>query len=320
MAVQASSMLIGMAAAGFIGAAIGTVRTQRDARFEEKWMATAHRWFFGTLYALQPKRIASVPYLLWHVTRDLLRGGTHVPDPARTYSRPDTFGGICKNPTADTVLAAARLGFFPWCHFGPLKWWTRKERMVLFFDEHHISKRLRRDMRKTTLRVTFDHAFEDVIRACAGHRSYNRHSLTWITPEIMRLYTDLHLRGHAHSFEVWNVYGELVGGGYGLSIGRVFVTESQFSHEPNTSKMGFALFNYHLAKWGYVLNDGKDFTPTINAMGFRLIPRAEFETIMSEHAQEGGRTGKWSVDATLAEVAAWEPKSPAAKAVADKAA
>jgi leucyl/phenylalanyl-tRNA--protein transferase len=136
----------------------------------------------------------------------------------------------------------------------------------------------------------------------------------------MRLYTDLHRRGHAHSFEVWNVYGELVGGGYGLSIGRVFVTESQFSHEPNTSKMGFALFNYHLAKWGYVLNDGKDFTPTIDAMGFRLIPRAEFEAILKEHAHGGGRAGKWSVEATLAEVAGWEPKGPASKATANKAA
>ncbi len=184
--------------------------------------------------------------------------------------------------------------------------------MVLFFDEHHISKRLRRDMRKATYRITFDHAFEDVIRACAGHRSYNRHSLTWITPEIMRLYTDLHRRGHAHSFEVWNAAGVLVGGGYGLSVGRIFFTESQFSHEPNTSKMGFALFNYHLAKWGYVLNDGKDFTPTIDAMGFRLIPRAEFEAILKENAHDGGHGGKWSVEATLAEVAAWEPKGPAA--------
>jgi leucyl/phenylalanyl-tRNA--protein transferase len=319
-AQQATSMLVSMAAAGLIAAAITTTRPRRDQLFQEKWSIMLQRWLLGTAYALKPSRIGNVPYLLWYAALDILRGSTRVPAPARTYSRPDTFGGICKNPTADTVLAAARLGFFPWCHFGPLKWWTRKERMVLFFDEHHISKRLRRDMKKANYTFTFDQAFDDVILACAGHRSYNRHSLTWITPQIMRLYTDLHRRGHAHSFEVWNMGGELVGGGYGLSIGRVFVTESQFSHEPNTSKMGFALFNYHLAKWGYVLNDGKDFTPTIDAMGFRLIPRAEFEAIMNEHAQNGGRTGKWSVEATLAEVAAWEPKGLASKAVADKAA
>lgn len=306
-------MLVGMAAAGLIAAAITTTRARRDEIFEEKWSVMMQRWLLGTAYALKPNRIGNVPYLLWYAALDILRGGTRVPDPARTYSRPDTFGGICRDPSADTVLAAARLGFFPWCHFGPLKWWTREERMVLFFDEHHIGKRLRRDMKKANYTFTFDQAFDDVIRACAGHRSYNRHSLTWITPQIMALYTELHRRGHAHSFEVWNAEGKLVGGGYGLSMGRVFVTESQFSWEPNTSKMAFALFNYHLAKWGYVLNDGKDFTPTIDAMGFRLIPRAEFEAIMREHAQGNDRVGKWAVESDLAEVAGWEPKGPSVK-------
>jgi leucyl/phenylalanyl-tRNA--protein transferase len=192
--------------------------------------------------------------------------------------------------------------------------------MVLFFDEHHIAKRLRRDMRKSPYRVTFDGAFEEVIHACAGRRSYNRHALTWITPQIMRLYTDLFDQGHAHSFEVWNADGELVGGGYGLATGRVFFTESQFSLEPNTSKMGFAVLNYHLAKWGYVLNDGKDWTPTIDAMGFRLIPRAEFEAILRENASSGGRNGKWAIEADLAEVAGWEPKGRQASESRGKAA
>jgi leucyl/phenylalanyl-tRNA--protein transferase len=84
--------------------------------------------------------------------------------------------------------------------------------------------------------------------------------------------------------------------------------------------MGFALFNYHLAKWGYVLNDGKDFTPTIDAMGFRLIPRSEFEAILKEHAHAGGHAGKWPVEATLAEVAAWEPKGASSKPDQPKAA
>jgi leucyl/phenylalanyl-tRNA--protein transferase len=312
-------------------AAFGKSGARRDALFRESFWAAARRWLYGAVYALMPQRIASLPQLLWHSAVDILRGGTPVPDPARTRATPNTFGGVCRDPSAETVLAAARLGFFPWCHFGPLKWWTRKERMVLFFDEHHMSKRLRRDMRKAAYRVTFDEAFDDVIAACAGRRSYNRHSLTWITPQIMRLYAELFDLGHAHSFEVWNEAGELVGGGYGLSVGRVFITESQFSREPNTSKIGFAVLNYHLAKWGYVLNDGKDFTPTIEAMGFRLIPRAEFEAILREHANIGigpgtfisraefevvqkwhastaGRPGRWAVEAKLAEVAGWEPK------------
>lgn len=293
---------------------------RRDALYRETWDAKIQRWILGSAYALMPARVASLPHLLAHCAIDMLRGGTPVPDQKRTQPRPDTFGGVCRNISAATVLAAARLGFFPWCHVGPLKWWTRKQRMVLFFDQHHIGKRLRRDMKKAPYRITFDEAFPEVIKACAGRRSYNSHALTWITPQIMRLYTDLFDQGHAHSFEVWNAAGELVGGGYGLSTGRIFFTKSQFSLEPNTSKMGFALFNYHLAKWGYVLNDGKDFTPTIDAMGFRLIPRAEFEAILKEHAGSGGKTGKWAVEASLAEAGGWEPKGPPAKQAKSNAA
>jgi leucyl/phenylalanyl-tRNA---protein transferase len=289
---------------------------RRRALFHESWNARLHRWALGTAFALMPSRIANVPFLLFHCARDLLRGGTRVPDQKRTHARPDTFGGVCRNPCAQTILAAARLGFFPWCHLGPLKWWTREERMVLFFDEHHISKNQRRDMKRLPYRVTFDEAFEDVIRACAGHRSYNSHSLTWITPQIMQLYSDLFDQGHAHSFEVWNEAGDLVGGGYGVSIGRIFVTESMFSLETNTSKMGFAVFNYHLAKWGYVLNDGKNFSRAMDAMGFRRIHRAEFEAILAENATTGGKSGKWTTEASLSDVATWRPKAAAKKAAA----
>ena len=294
-------------------------RSLRDELFRESWNGWAQRWVLGAAYALKPELIGAAPHMVWHVARDLLRGGTVVPDRRRTEPLPDTFGGVARDITADTVLAAAREGFFPWCHCGPLKWWTREKRMVLFFPEYHIAKRLRRDMKKAPYRVTLDQAFDEVIAACAGHRSYNHHSLTWITPRIMRLYADLFDRGHAHSFEVWDGEGKLVGGGYGLSVGRVFMTESQFSLAPNTSKMGFAVLNYHLAKWGYVVNDGKDFTPTIDAMGFRLIPRAEYESILDAHGavgEVGGKIGRWSVEADLATVASWEPKDTATHAAA----
>lgn len=277
--------------------------------YREGFAGVMSRWIYGIAYSVMPKRIAEIPPLLVNMARDLMRGGTRVPDQART-SKPDTFGGVCRDPSPETILAAARLGFFPWCHVGPLKWWTRENRMVLFFPEHHMAKRLRREMRKAKARVTFDEAFEEVIVACAGRRSYNRHSLTWITPQIMRLYTRLFEQGHAHSFEVWSEDGRLVGGGYGLSVGRVFCTESQFSLESNTSKMGFAVLNYHLARWGYVLNDGKDPTPTIDAMGFRQIPRAEFEAILRDNTavgEMGGPVGRWSVEADIAKVAGWQP-------------
>lgn len=276
---------------------------RRRRLFRESPKAKLLRWIMGTAYACHPKRIADLPFLIWHTAVDMARGGTPLPSSATTHARPDTFAGVARDITPERVITAARRGFFPWCHVGPLKWWTRSERMVLFLGEHHIGKRLRREMRKTQLRVTFDEAFDEVIKACAEPRK-GRPQLTWITPQIMRLYAALHDLGFAHSFEVWSADGRLVGGGYGIAVGRVFYTESQFSRESNTSKMGFACLNYHLAKWGFVLNDGKDFTATIDAMGFRSIPRAEFETILAEHGAAGGHPRPWVVEADLATIAA----------------
>lgn len=269
---------------------------RRAAVFRETPAETLRRWVLGLAYALQPSRIGDVPFLILGMARDALRGGTRVPEQSRTLSRPDTFGGICRGLSPETILEAGRLGFYPWCHVGPLKWWTRAERMVLLLPGHHIAKRFRPMMKKSNRRVTFDTAFDEVIRACAEPRSNRAHALTWITPRIMSLYSELHRQGHAHSVEVWDEEGNLIGGSYGLAVGRVFITESQFFREPNASKMGYHVLNHHLAKWGFVLNDNKGWTEATERMGFRLIPRTGFESLLSQHAHTPLRTGKWTVE------------------------
>jgi leucyl/phenylalanyl-tRNA--protein transferase len=123
----------------------------------------------------------------------------------------------------------------------------------------------------------------------------------------MRAYGELFDAGFVHSFEVWNDQDELVGGGYGVAIGRIFFTESQFSHESNTSKLGFTVLNWHLAKWGFLVNDGKWETPTIREMGFRLIPRAEFLRVLALGTEEEGKFGRWQVEVPANVVAAWQP-------------
>ena len=286
-----------------------TTETRRNELFRETPLQRALRWVLGLAYACKPKRLAALPYLWLWCALDMARGGTRVPDPARVKIIPDTFGGVARAISPETILAAARKGFFPWCHVGPLKWWTREQRMVLKPGDFRISKTTKRLMKKSAYRVTFDTAFDDVIKACAGRRKNRLYGLTWITPKMMRLYAGLHDMGAAHSFEVWNGEGELVGGGYGISIGRCFFTESQFSLESNTSKMGFATLTYHLAKWGYVLNDGKDWTPTIEEAGFQLVPRAEFEGLMGEHGQGPSPAVAWNVEADLATVSLWDGKS-----------
>jgi leucyl/phenylalanyl-tRNA--protein transferase len=130
----------------------------------------------------------------------------------------------------------------------------------------------------------------------------------------MHAFARLHDLGHAHSFEVWNAEGELAGGGYGLALGDVFFTESQFSKESDTSKLGFTVFNYHLAKWGFALNDGKALTPTTRDQGFREIPRAEFRALLDRHGSMPSRVGRWTADGTVKEVAEWQPGRTRAQA------
>jgi leucyl/phenylalanyl-tRNA--protein transferase len=269
----------------------------------ETLLDVAKRWVLGIAYALQPQRIASVPHVLLWTAMDLLQGGTREPNQSRTRSRPDTFGGVVRDLTPESYLAALRLGFFPWAHCGPLKWWTRSKRMVLFFPELHVSRKLRRLVTSGKYRVTFDTAFDEVVEACRAPRAYNWHTLTWITPRFASLFSKLHRKGHAHSFEVWNSDGELVGGGFGTAVGRIFIGESMFSLEPETSKLAAAVLYAHLETWGFALVDARDFTPVLAKAGYREISRAEYEALLEQHANEPDRLGPWSVEPGTAETA-----------------
>jgi leucyl/phenylalanyl-tRNA--protein transferase len=278
--------------------------TLRGRLFRESPSGKLERWALGVAFTLQPDRIAGVPGIarVWLADRfDTSRG---LPDPERALASPRGLAGIVHDFSSATILEACRRTLFPFAHIGPLKWWSPAERCVLYFDEFHIAKRLRRQMRQQRYRVTFDRDFDGVIKACAGRRDGKWH-LTWITPRIMHAYARLFDEGHAHSFEVWDESGRLVGGGYGLAVGSVFMTESQFSLEPNTSKIGFTVLNWHLARWGFAINDGKDPTPTIDGMGFRPVPRAALRERFADAAPLP--PGRWSAEADLATVAAWTP-------------
>jgi leucyl/phenylalanyl-tRNA--protein transferase len=280
---------------------------RRAALFRESLMAKAERWTLGLAWALAAKRISGVPNLLRLCFDELLAPDYALPDPERAFDNPPGLAGIAHDLSLPTLLAAYRRGLYPFAHIAPLKWWSPPRRSLLFFDELHIAKRLRRQMRQGQYRVTFDRDFEGVIAGCAGHRAGRWH-LTWITPKIMRLYAQAYDAGYAHSFEVWNEKGELVGGGYGVALGASFVTESQFSREPNTSKIGFAVLNWHLAHWGFAFNDGKLMTPTCRDMGFREIPRSEFLTQLAHAERRPDRIGRWQVEADVAAVADWQPQ------------
>ncbi|HMN51742.1 MAG TPA: leucyl/phenylalanyl-tRNA--protein transferase [Xanthobacteraceae bacterium] len=281
---------------------------RREALFRETPRDIAERIALGLAWAMHPKRVRAIPAVARVWLRDLF-GGRGLPDP-RTAGE-GGIAGIAHDLSVNTLLAAYKHTLYPWGHVGPLKWLSTDERCVLFFDELHIAKRLRRQMRQNEYRVTFDTDFEGVMRACAERRPGRWH-LTWLRPKIMRAFANLYDAGHAHSFEVWNKDGALVGGGYGLAVNGVFFTESQFSRESNTSKMGFTLFNWHLAKWGFALNDGKDPTPTIDGMNFRMIPRAQLQATLDRGSMETCRVGRWQCETDLKSIAEWKPEEEAA--------
>lgn len=272
------------------------------------------RWALGLAWSLKPPRTFGVPATLWMMfshyagLREVEAG---VPDPETALKWPDGLVGICPNLDVDTLIDGYRAGLYPFCHIGPQKWWAPSKRMVLTLTNFHMEKNLKRLLRKKQFSVTFDRAFEDVMWACAEPR-VGRYQLTWITPEMVDAYVALHEAGHAHSVEVWDDEGNLVGGAYGLAMGRVFFTESQFSRKSNASKIGFATLNCHLQKWGFLFNDGKLSTGHLAQAGFELIPRKQFAAILERHAARNVTDADWCIDDSL-DVGNWEPSQGAAQ-------
>lgn len=181
----------------------------------------------------------------------------------------------------ERLLAAYRHGCFPWYQEGqPLLWWSPDPRTVLFPDELHVSRSLRKRMRHGDYRVTFDKAFAEVIQGCAGPRSYA--DGTWITTPMQDAYVRLHEMCVAHSVEVWQ-QGQLVGGLYGIAMGELFFGESMFSRATDASKVGFVTLVERLREWGFALIDCQMPTRHLESFGARSIPRAAFAEALAMH-------------------------------------
>jgi len=175
---------------------------------------------------------------------------------------------------SEWLLTAYRKGIFPWFEKGqPILWWSPDPRAVLRPEQLRVSRSLRRAIRRRSFAVTADSAFEAVIEACAEPRTYT--SSTWITPSMKRAFTDLHRLGWAHSFEAWQD-GNLAGGLYGVSIGKVFFGESMFSRVPNASKIAFAAAVDFFKLSGIELIDCQIPSTHLSSLGATDVPRLEF--------------------------------------------
>ncbi len=176
--------------------------------------------------------------------------------------------------TTVRLLEAYRHGIFPWFSEGePILWWSPDPRMVLFPEEFKVSHSLRKVLRNGLHEVRFDSRFEQVMRACAAPREGANG--TWIHEEMIAAYCELHRLGYAHSVETW-MDGELVGGLYGMALGRMFYGESMFSQRSNASKIALAHLAAQLKRWNFGMIDCQMNTPHLASLGAREIPRNEF--------------------------------------------
>ncbi len=173
------------------------------------------------------------------------------------------------------LLTAYAHGAFPWYSEGqPVLWWSPDPRCVLLVEEFRIPRTVRRELRHCTFTVGYDCAFEEVMRACAEMSRPDQEG-TWITSEMIAAYVQLHKAGFAHSVEVWE-RGILVGGLYGVALGKVFFGESMFHRRSNASKLALACLMEHLSAKRFRLVDCQMETAHILRYGARSIPRAEF--------------------------------------------
>lgn len=205
----------------------------------------------------------------------------------QALSDPDGLLAAGGDLSPQRLLLAYRSGIFPWFDDQqPILWWSPDPRCVLLPDQLYLSRSMRKLIRQDRFEVSFDQAFDQVIDACAAPRSEDPG--TWITPEMQHAYLTLHRLGSAHSVEVWQ-QGKLVGGLYGVAIGRVFFGESMFSRVSNASKVGFAKLVEQLADWGYAVIDCQVETEHLMSLGACMIPRSEFANLLKQHCSTDNR-------------------------------
>ncbi|BBD80265.1 leucyl/phenylalanyl-tRNA--protein transferase [Aerosticca soli] len=199
----------------------------------------------------------------------------HFPDPVRALVEPNgllAFGG---DLSPRRLLAAYRQGIFPWFNEGePILWWSPDPRCVFIVERLRPNRSLRRQLRDRPWTVTIDRAFRAVMEACAAPRP-GQHG-TWISDAMIDAYAALHAQGHAHSVEVWDEDARLVGGLYGVAVGRLFCGESMFSAESGGSRLALVALGRLLRERGFPLLDAQVSNAHLLGLGAIELPRARF--------------------------------------------
>ncbi|MFP4560689.1 MAG: leucyl/phenylalanyl-tRNA--protein transferase [Thiohalorhabdus sp.] len=199
------------------------------------------------------------------------------PDP-RHASSPEGIVAIGGDLGVDRLIQAYRQGIFPWYNeYEPILWWSPDPRLVLYPERLHVSRSLRKALRRGDLTFTFDRDFSGVVRGCAEPRGTTPESAgTWLNGEMIAAYERLHAHGLAHSTEAWDREGRLVAGLYGVALGRAFFGESMFTRVTDASKMAFVHTVEALREAGYRLVDCQVYSDHLAQFGAREIARNRF--------------------------------------------
>ena len=229
----------------------------------------------GALNVLSPNRVA-------------------FPPPEAALENPNGLLAVGGELTPEWLMTAYANGVFPWFEddASPILWWCPDPRAVLFPDQLKISRSLGKRIRNAGFEATIDTAFADVVLGCAQPRSYAQD--TWITRRMMDAYIELHAMGYAHSVEIWRA-DQLVGGLYGVSLGRMFFGESMFAIEKDASKVAFYHLVQQITAWDFNLIDCQIMNDHLASLGAVNLPRSEFLQLLAENRTKPTRTGDWTI-------------------------
>jgi leucyl/phenylalanyl-tRNA---protein transferase len=215
--------------------------------------------------------------------------------PPPDYADPSGLLAVGGDLSKERLLEAYRLGIFPWYSDDqPLLWWSPDPRLVLDLKDFTISRSLRKTLKKAIFQITFDHAFEQVIQACAVVPRTAQNG-TWITEEMQEAYINLHGLGYAHSVESW-FGGELVGGLYGVSLGKAFFGESMFHLKTDASKVALATLVEKLKSWDFHFIDSQMTTEHMIRLGAKELPRRIFLKRLQLALRQPTKRGRWRIE------------------------
>lgn len=220
-----------------------------------------------------------------------------LPSPQAALTEPNGLLALGGDLSSTTLIQAYRQGIFPWFNDdSTILWWSPDPRASLFPEAIRVTRSLRRTLRRASFTLTADRNFSAVIDGCAAPRRGD--DRTWITSNMSAAYLDLHELGVAHSVEV-TLGGNLVGGLYGVALGRIFFGESMYSRVGDASKVALVTLARQLRRWGFALIDCQVGSAHLSRMGAMDMPRVEFLRWVKQYVDEPTRVGRWTLDDDL---------------------